>query len=166
MLVIPMSTAIVRMYVTDGFIVAADGRKYDSENHLILSDTAQKIFSIDSPGKSLAYSLTGVIGLGPNDSEDLGFNFEKEIAQAVTTARTSTEKTLDAYARVLARYITQGLTRCAEIGKSRVASRVSSGSRARTGRYASDRIDRWLLQERTITGNNQVFPHVGNHLKT
>ena len=109
MLVIPMSTAIVRMYVTDGFIVAADGRKYDPENHLILSDTAQKIFSIDSPGKSLAYSLTGVIGLGPNDSEDLGFNFEKEIAQAVTTARTSTEKTLDAYARVLARYTHKAL---------------------------------------------------------
>jgi len=57
-----MATAIVRAYCSDGFVVAADGRKKEQgvKNPRVI-DNVQKIFPI---GDSVAYSVTGSAELG------------------------------------------------------------------------------------------------------
>jgi len=58
---VPMSTAIVRTYTSDGFVIAADGRVRGAEDGCVISDTVQKIFPIGgSTPYFLAYSISGV----------------------------------------------------------------------------------------------------------
>lgn len=57
-----MSTAIIRIYTREGFVVAADGRRRrhrPTGDWAILSDSVQKIFPIEEEGRSLAYAMAG-----------------------------------------------------------------------------------------------------------
>ena len=44
-------TAIVRLYLPEGFVIAADGRKMHSENPSLSTETAQKIIRIEEKRK-------------------------------------------------------------------------------------------------------------------
>src|ERR1017187_1690816 len=84
---IPMSTAISRVYTKDGFVVAADGRAQNSEDGSIISDSTQKIFLINQPNISLAYSLAGTVGITPEKSDNVIFDFYDESRRAVESKR-------------------------------------------------------------------------------
>jgi hypothetical protein len=89
-----MSTAIARIYTSEGFAVAADGRGTTQSG--IATDTAQKIFPICDPNKSLAYSLAGTVGFTSNDGQTI-FDFRSETAKALQATDTSGATTLDEY---------------------------------------------------------------------
>jgi hypothetical protein len=77
-----MATAIVRAYCSDGFVVAADGRKKEQgvKNPRVI-DNVQKIFPI---GESVAYSLTGSAELGDIREQHLEtvlFNFTQQVSE-------------------------------------------------------------------------------------
>lgn len=52
------STAIVRLYPGDGFIVAADGLRCNLSG-VEISNMQQKLFKIEETGKLFGYALTG-----------------------------------------------------------------------------------------------------------
>lgn len=77
-----MSTAICRIFTSEGFIVAADGRKFVTGPHSEIKNDTQKIFCLETPGGKLAYSLGGTVGLGPDDSDEIVFPFRRETEKA------------------------------------------------------------------------------------
>ncbi len=61
---VDMATAIARIYITDGFTVAADGREVNCETGLISSDSEQKIFALQHRQGELACAVTGTGRIG------------------------------------------------------------------------------------------------------
>jgi hypothetical protein len=106
---VPMSTAIARIYTPDGFVVAADGRAYNSDKQKVVSDSVQKIFCINQPSRVLmAYTLAGNVGLAREDSEVI-FDFVTETAKAVETLSPRIPKTVWHYAKTLSDALLQPL---------------------------------------------------------
>src|SRR5580658_8762934 len=60
-------TAIVTVYTADGFIIGADGRRFDSKTKTIETDTAQKVFWFESKTIRLAYAWTGTTEASDHD---------------------------------------------------------------------------------------------------
>lgn len=77
-------TAIVRLYIPEGFVIAADGLRVHSENPALNLSDAQKIVRIDGSGRRLACACTGVAQISPDDSEGIVFDF---LTQANTVAK-------------------------------------------------------------------------------
>lgn len=101
-----MSTAIVRMYTSDGFVVAAEGRKYNLESKIVVSDSVQKIFPIDEAGKRLVYTISGTVELTPKGSpDDVVFDCAGAIREAVRSLATSTFKSLWHYGEALSKLL-------------------------------------------------------------
>jgi hypothetical protein len=130
-----MSTAIVRTYTSDGFVLAADGRSGDSRTGII-SDAEQKIFSFG--GMPLAYSFTGsAVKLGPpGESTDVVFDFPAEVSRAVQSISSRRHHTLLDYARRIAGPVHRNLWEARQTGRveyPNLPSRESgeSGSRSR-----------------------------------
>jgi hypothetical protein len=89
-----MSTAIVRIYVRDGFLVAADGLMSDD---LGIHDTAyntQKIFPVQS---KLAFCVTGLVRLGSDRAGAPDFSFPASIGDAIEVASAATNRTLQEF---------------------------------------------------------------------
>ncbi len=63
---LPMPTAIARIYTTEGFVVAADGRESLDEDRK-RADDAQKIFPIKRPHINVAYSIAGAVEMASLD---------------------------------------------------------------------------------------------------
>jgi hypothetical protein len=63
---VDMATAIARIYVADGFTVAADGRELNTETGSISSDSEQKIFGLHHRRGDLACAVTGAGRIGEN----------------------------------------------------------------------------------------------------
>ena len=78
-----MSTSIISIYTGQGFMVAADGRKRNTDTTLIVSDDTQKIFPIEQPGRHLVYAISGTGELTHPGSADVVFDFAKELEVAV-----------------------------------------------------------------------------------
>src|SRR5690242_9871498 len=70
----PMSTAIVRIYTQEGFVIAADGRRRRTRDWKIISDHVQKVFPVVEPGRSIAYAMTGTTQI-PAENEEILFDF-------------------------------------------------------------------------------------------
>src|SRR4051794_11315509 len=62
---IPMASAILLFYTSQGFLIAADGRARG--NGTVLTDCMTKIFSISKPPISLAYAFGGTVALTDKD---------------------------------------------------------------------------------------------------
>jgi hypothetical protein len=75
-------TAIVRVYIPEGFMVAADGLKTHSEDPALNIETAQKIIHIDGKGRCLACSSSGVVQITADNSEEIVLDFLKEAKAA------------------------------------------------------------------------------------
>lgn len=93
-----MSTAIARIYTPEGFVVAADGRAYDPDNRMVISDSVQKIFPIEQSRRRLAYALAGTAGLTRKNSPEVVFDFVSETAKAVEALAETRPRSLRHYA--------------------------------------------------------------------
>jgi len=70
-----MSTAIVRTYTPEGFVIAADGRVRNEDGNVV-RDQAQKIFPIGGNNiRYLAYSISGTAGIPSRDATEVAFDF-------------------------------------------------------------------------------------------
>jgi hypothetical protein len=114
---IPMSTSIVRIHAAFGFLVAADGRKYDERKQRVISDTATKIFQLEAKDYCLAYSLAGTVGLGPDEDESITFRFDEAVAQAVHALRKVRAITLREFADNVGRSLCETLKAAKRDGK-------------------------------------------------
>lgn len=84
--VIAGMTAIGRIYTSEGFAVAADGRKSRRADNSALIDTAQKIFALNDSHRPIAYRFAGTVGLAPDDKPDeatVDFIIETQKALAI-----------------------------------------------------------------------------------
>ncbi len=102
-----MPTAVVRTYSGDGFIVAADGMARDGNN--VTSLQKRKIFPFGS-GASMAYSLAGRTGFGPDDRPGILFRFRDLIDEAGNAVLMDQYGTLTEYAYPLKQNIQRALT--------------------------------------------------------
>jgi hypothetical protein len=93
-----MSTAIARIYTSEGFAIAADGRGHHGTDKTVATDSAQKIFTISTPDKSLAYAIAGTARLTLGEQT---FDFVSEIAKSIQTTDTSSAATLSEFVRML-----------------------------------------------------------------
>src|SRR5881396_1161559 len=80
----PMPTAIFVVYTKHGFVIGADGRKLggEIERTKVISDTAQKIFPIENPGRSLAYAMCGTVGIDDIKGQTLAIDLTVEVEKA------------------------------------------------------------------------------------
>jgi hypothetical protein len=120
---IDMSTSIVRIYTPEGFVIAADGRNYDLETKRKVSDSVQKIFPIEQPGRRLAYAISGTAELTPQGSTEIVFDVLAAIHASVETLAEETPRSLWHYAQALSE-------RLVELPEH--AQRVLSGNEAPT----------------------------------
>ena len=97
----PMSTAIVREYTAEGFVIAADGRKSKPDG-TVVSDTVQKIFPHVGPGRVLAYSLAGtVMFTADHDENDIVFDFVAQTAEVAKSLSAIRSKNLVGFGKRL-----------------------------------------------------------------
>jgi len=95
-----MSTAIVRTYTSEGFIIAADGRRCGAEDGKVDSDVTQKIFPIGgSSTRFLAYSISGFASIVSRDATEMVFSFVTEINRATQALSTRRYSALADYAK-------------------------------------------------------------------
>jgi hypothetical protein len=64
-------TAIATIYTEEGFVIAADGRKHNPENHAILGDKTQKIFELNHIDGPLAICFAGTAAIDDDDHKTL-----------------------------------------------------------------------------------------------
>jgi hypothetical protein len=95
-----MPTAIARMYVPEGFVIAADGRGCD-EKYNVLSENCQKIFGIQGCDKALAYAFAGTVQLDGLDPREVAFDFAVEAKRAIEKLEGRTSRNLVGYAHRL-----------------------------------------------------------------
>jgi hypothetical protein len=100
-----MSTAIVRIYTPDGFVIAAEGRKYNLETKTVLSGSVQKIFPIEDAGKRLAYTISGTVELTPKGSSEVVFDCARAIHHAIEALATSNFKSLWHYGEAISKLL-------------------------------------------------------------
>jgi hypothetical protein len=107
---IQMSTAIARIYTPEGFVIAADGRKTRSGDPSgIIRDSQQKIFSIEQPGRRLAYAFAGAVELTHRDSDKVLFDFVAETDRAVINLSAKAPRSLWHYAEMLIDALTESI---------------------------------------------------------
>lgn len=107
---VPMSTAIVRTYTSEGFVIAADGRACGGEDGKVETDSVQKIFPIGSSSIGfLAYSISGTVSIASRDATEIAFNFAEEINRATLVLSMRRFSTLADYAKRAYRAVHQKL---------------------------------------------------------
>ena len=82
-------------------MVAADGRKGHLETHRVVDDNVQKVFSIQQPGRELAYALSGTVVITAKDNEETLYDFVVETAKAVKELSARKLRSLWHYAEAL-----------------------------------------------------------------
>src|SRR5260370_22418112 len=79
-----MPTAIVKVYTKDGFVIGADGRCRQAETGVVVSDTAQKIFLIINPDRTLAYAVYGTLGITDASNQSVVVDLASAIHKSVS----------------------------------------------------------------------------------
>jgi hypothetical protein len=110
-------TAIVRLYIPEGFVIAADGLRTHSENPALNVETAQKIFRIDGKGKHLACACTGAALITRDNSEEIVLDFMEEAEAASQRLYYQRYKNLHGYAAALSGLINLNLDDIKRSGK-------------------------------------------------
>lgn len=90
-----MATAISRIYITDGFTVAADGREVNTETGLVSSDSEQKIFGLHHRRGELACAVTGAGRIGEH------YRLAQEIPKTAAALTQSEARNVGEYAELL-----------------------------------------------------------------
>jgi hypothetical protein len=92
---VEMATAISRIYVSDGFTVAADGRERCVETGHISSDSEQKIFGLHHCCGELACAVTGAGRIGER------YRLSEEIPAIALALAESEARNVGEYAELL-----------------------------------------------------------------
>lgn len=98
----PMSTAIVRIYTHDGFVVAADGRKMNGLTGAVAGDNEQKVFQVSHPSGSMCCAFAGNVQLTHKGTERVGFDYRVETLRTAEALASIRAKSLFHYTSVLA----------------------------------------------------------------
>jgi hypothetical protein len=105
---IQMPSAILPFYTSEGFLIAADGRRRVNQEKR--GDDTTKIFEIKEPGKSLAYAFGGTVAFTDKENEDsVMFDFRDEILKIIKSQRMANHKNLKSYAGKIAARLHEGL---------------------------------------------------------
>jgi hypothetical protein len=111
-----MSTAIVRIYTEEGFVIAADGRQV-REDGLPFNDGAQKIFPLCDERGSLAYAICGTtLMTSDDDTNEPVWDLAAEMAHAIKSLSGRKSKNLFGYATRLSRPINRHLKEAKQNG--------------------------------------------------
>jgi hypothetical protein len=91
-----LASAILVLYTSEGFLVAADGRmRIDG---VVKSDSMTKIFHITQPGRLLFYAFGGSVGLtDKEDPEIILFDFREEVLKVIASLAAKNHPELLAY---------------------------------------------------------------------
>ncbi len=98
---VPMSTAIARIYTSEGFVIAADGREWNPANQEQVSNSARKIFSVEQPRRQLAYAIAGAIRIPQIGTGETLFDFVSETARAIDKLTGSVNPDLLSFSKAL-----------------------------------------------------------------
>jgi hypothetical protein len=79
-----MSTAIVRSYHQDGFVVMADGRRTDTADPSVVIDTTQKIFDLSDGNNQIACSIAGVAIINGCQSNEAILDLGSEVLKGAS----------------------------------------------------------------------------------
>jgi len=93
-----MPTAIVSVFAEQGFVVAADGRDFDLEKQVVVSDSVQKIYQATYPHGPLAYAFSGTDKITPRGSSETLFDYVSEAMKAATVLKNHNCRSLWHYA--------------------------------------------------------------------
>ncbi|HUY12394.1 MAG TPA: hypothetical protein VMX16_02035 [Terriglobia bacterium] len=110
-----MSTAIFRAYTSEGFVIAADGLRLRLSDLTIASETVRKIFSIEEPGRSLAYGMAGSIYTG--DDSGAIFDFATEAERAAKALRNRRPGDLTRYVELFVRLVNKSYADAKQDGR-------------------------------------------------
>jgi hypothetical protein len=106
---IQMPSAILPFYTSEGFLIAADGRRRVNKEKR--GDDTTKIFEISEPGKSLAYAFGGTVAFTDKENEDLiMFDFRDEILKIIRSQRMANHNNLQSYTWKIAVRLHERLT--------------------------------------------------------
>jgi hypothetical protein len=106
---IQMPSAILPFYTSEGFLIAADGRRRVNQEKR--GDDTTKIFEIKEPGKSLAYAFGGTVAFTDKENEDsILFDFRDEIVKIIKSQRMANHTNLQSSAGKIAARLHEGLT--------------------------------------------------------
>jgi len=114
---VPMSTAIVRTYTAEGFVIAADGRARGTEDGKTKFEKVQKIFPIGS-GRNplLVYSISGSPTIPSRDATEVAFNFVEKINAAAQVFSERRANNLFDYAKRVGGAVHQALKDAKMVG--------------------------------------------------
>ena len=104
-----LSTAILRVYVSEGFVVGADGRQTKEPNEQVVSNETQKIFPIADENKQLGYALTGTHLFTSSDEREILWDLRIEMENAIREIGGRRSSNLTGYAVRLSRPIQRAL---------------------------------------------------------
>jgi hypothetical protein len=84
-------TAIAWVYLSEGFVIGADGRRTDVDSGEIVSDAVQKVFSVKIPNFRLVYAWAGSTVFKKEDGTELNLKLLTDgILQSIDTSQTVT----------------------------------------------------------------------------
>jgi hypothetical protein len=118
-----MSTVVSSVPTAEGFVIGSDGRNSRSDPREVISDDAQKIFSIDRRGMKLAYGLSGTIRIGDHAS-NVTVNLEAEILRAIEKIGRRTN--WPSYLNALATALEQSINKARLASKQTLAAPLST----------------------------------------
>ena len=109
--VVPMSTAIVRIYTKDGFILAADGRGSKAIEKTANRDNEQKVFPMVGKGRALAYAMQGMMSITDLEIKSVVVDLAEIVQDSIEAcSKTKSHHNLDWYAHKFAHLVQQKLT--------------------------------------------------------
>jgi len=97
--VIPMSTAIARIYTPEGFAVAADGREFDQIVCMVVNDKVQKIFPLYHRYGAISCAIAGLARFSATTGET--FSLGSIAMEAARLVHGSEPRNLYEYAALL-----------------------------------------------------------------
>ena len=116
----PMSTGLVRIFTSAGFVVGADGLMMrtttEGNSATVEKEAVQKIFPLQQRGRELLYALTGTVGITSDKTGEIGFDFLAEANTAVNSMANLRESTLYGYVTKVCRAINMRLRAAKSVG--------------------------------------------------
>jgi hypothetical protein len=102
-------TALVRTFTPQGFVVAADGREYDPDRKVVISENVRKIFRVEDGYRHLAFSVCGAIKILTRDRTALAVNLVDIANDAAMMLADRKTRDLTGYAFRFSRQIYESL---------------------------------------------------------
>jgi len=96
-----MPTAIISVFTQETFVFAADGRDYDLERKIVVSDSVQKLYPARYEGGDLVYAFSGTDKIKASGSSEIVFDYIPAAIAAAGELENHKFRSLWHYAEVL-----------------------------------------------------------------